>query len=224
MRHIALLGEEAERVRIVLSEDDVGTFLDWIDCGRNSGLRDRALYELIYSSGLRAGEASGLNVSDVDFDSRLVRIRKGKFSKERVVPMTENAAHYLAELAAGKKPEEAMFRGQGSARFRASSVNARFKALMKRYGMDREGLTVHSLRHACATHLLSHGADLRYVQVLLGHATVESTVRYTNELLDKLRRRYLCAHPRENEYRARVDGEYRLAVAKLARTLAGLGS
>ncbi|MGO8694008.1 MAG: tyrosine-type recombinase/integrase [Rectinemataceae bacterium] len=83
------------------------------------------------------------------------------------------------------------------------------KELMRRSGLDREGLSVHALRHACATHLLAHGADLRYVQELLGHSSVQTTVRYTQENIENLRRCYLRAHPRENEHRAFVDPVYR---------------
>ena len=90
---------------------------------------------------------------------------------------------------------------------------------MRRAGLDREGLSVHALRHACATHLLAHGADLRYVQELLGHSSVQTTVRYTQENIENLRRRYLRAHPRENEHRAVVDAAYRANLAELQERL-----
>jgi hypothetical protein len=90
---------------------------------------------------------------------------------------------------------------------------------MKRSGLYREGLSVHALRHACATHLLAHGADIRYVQGLLGHKSVQTTVRYTNELVENLRRRYLRGHPRENESRRAVDDAYKQGFEGLMRRL-----
>jgi site-specific recombinase XerD len=207
------LTKERESLRLTLSEAEVGKFLDGIDVHLRMGLRDRALFELIYSSGLRAGEAARLTVEDIDFETRLVRIRLSKFGKDRMVPMTANAAHYLVEYLGERpraaSPEARVFRGLGAPTLGVQAINQRFKALLARSGMYREGLTVHSLRHACATHLLAHGADLRYVQSLLGHRSVETTVRYTHESIENLRRRYLCAHPRENEHRAQLDEDYR---------------
>jgi site-specific recombinase XerD len=202
-----------------MSEDDVARFLDSIEVDASLGLRDRALFELLYSSGLRSSEAAALKVGDLDLERRLVRVVRGKLAKDRVVPMTENAAAYLAELVAGKDGERPVFWGKGTKRLRSSGIGQRFVALAKRCGIYRNGLSVHAMRHACATHLLAHGADLRYVQTLLGHSSVETTVRYTVERTESLRRHYLRAHPRENEYRARVDGSYREGVAALVAAL-----
>lgn len=207
----------ARLVRVPLSEEEVARFLDGIDIEAPHGLRDRALYELIYSSGLRAGEASSLTVGDIDLEHRLVRIRCGKLSKDRVVPMTELAASFLEELVEGQPAEVRAFRGRIREGLSKNAVNSRFKLHLERAGLYREGLTVHNLRHACATHLLAHGADLRYVQVILGHSSVAATVRYTNELLENLRRRYLRSHPRENEYRRFIDTAYLAELEKLRK-------
>ena len=157
-----------ERIRVHLSEEEVARFLDGIDTDAPFGLRDRALFELIYSSALRAGEASGLCVGDVDLERRLIRVRESKYSKDRVVPMTELAAERLADLIHGRSVDRPVFRGSGGKRVSGTTINHHFKTLMKRAGLYREGLSVHALRHACATHLLAHGADIRYVQGLFG--------------------------------------------------------
>ena len=209
MRGIRLAESGPERIRVHLSEDEVARFLDGIDTDAPFGLRDRALFELIYSSALRAGEASALCVGDVDLERRLLRVRESKYSKDRIVPMTELAAERLADLVHGQSVDRPVFRGSGGKRVSASTINHHFKTLMKRAGLYREGLSVHALRHACATHLLAHGADIRYVQGLLGHKSVQTTVRYTNELVENLRRRYLRGHPRENESRRAVDEAYK---------------
>ncbi len=160
-------------------------------------------------------EASRLCVGDVDLERRLLKIRESKYSKDRVVPMAELAAERVAELILGRSPEDPVFRGSQGTRVSGAAINQRFKTLMKRAGLYREGLSVHELRHACATHLLAHGADIRYVQGLLGHKSVQTTVRYTNELVENLRRRYLRGHPRENESRRTVDEAYRVGFEAL---------
>jgi integrase/recombinase XerD len=209
MRGIALAESGPERIRVHLSEGEVARFLDGIDTDAPFGLRDRALFELIYSSALRAGEASGLCVGDVDLERRLIRVRMSKYSKDRIVPMTELAAEKVADLVHARSADMPVFRGSQGKRVSGATINHHFKTLMKRAGLYHEGLSVHALRHACATHLLAHGADIRYVQGLLGHRSVQTTVRYTNELVENLRRRYLRGHPRENESWRAVDEAYK---------------
>ena len=184
MRGIRLAESGPENIRVHLGEDEVARFLDGIDTDAPFGLRDRALFELIYSSALRAGEASGLCVGDVNLERRLIRVRMSKYSKDRIVPMTELAAERLADLVHGRRVDRPVFRGSGGKRVSGSTINHHFKTLMKRAELYREGLSVHALRHACATHLLAHGVDIRYVQGLLGHKSVQTTVRYTNELVE----------------------------------------
>ena len=130
-----------ERIRVHLSEEEVARFLDGIDTDAPFGLRDRALFELIYSSALRAGEASGLCVGDVDLERRLIRVRESKYSKDRVVPMTELAAERLADLIHGRSVDRPVFRGSGGKRVSGTTINHHFKTLMKRAGLYREGLS-----------------------------------------------------------------------------------
>jgi len=219
MHGLSLAKEVLDSPRVTLSEAEVSRFLDGIDPATTLGLRDRALFELIYSSGLRAGEAASLLVGDVDLSGRLLRVRMAKFSKDRIVPITENAASYLSDLIGSRLPDSPLFWGSALSSVSSMGISRRFKELMRRAGLDREGLSVHALRHACATHLLAHGADLRYVQELLGHSSVQTTVRYTQENIENLRRRYLRAHPRENEHRAVVDAAYRANLAELQERL-----
>jgi integrase/recombinase XerD len=221
-RGFSLARSGGEAPRVPLSEEDVAAFLDGIDPGNAIGLRDRALFELLYSSGLRSGEAGALLVKDIDLRARLVRVVCGKLRKDRVVPMTENAARYLEELLRGKEADARAF-GSARRKLTSSGIWQRFQKLCEQAGMRGKGLTVHSLRHACATHLLAHGADLRYVQALLGHGSVETTVRYTNDRTENVRRRYLRFHPRENEYRKTVDEAYRAMVGTLVARLERVG-
>jgi integrase/recombinase XerD len=194
--------------RPLLSEREMSRFLDSIDTGKGSGLRDRALFELLYSSGLRVSEATNLVIGDIDFETRLVLIRQSKWGKDRVVPISEVAAGFLAKYLSGrKKKDERVFIGK-SGRMRGQTFNVLFKKRLSELGMYRKGMSAHSIRHSCATHLLSHGADLRYVQELLGHESIETTTVYTHELVENMKRIYRTYHPRENELFKEVDGEY----------------
>jgi site-specific recombinase XerD len=220
MHDITLATQGSSTPRPIMGEADVNDFLDSIDPDYPDGLKDRALFELIYSSALRSGEATRLLVGDVDFESRLIRIRQGKMNKDRVVPMTENAAGFVAELVpSGTDPDRPLFKGRNGKAIARKNIAERFKRRLSQAGIVGEGLCPHSLRHACATHLLAHGADLRYVQELLGHESVETTVRYTNETTENLRKRYLRFHPRENELRKKIDESYTQAFETFEKKL-----
>ena len=120
-----------------------------------------------------------------------------------------------ADPAAAERP---VFLGAG-ARLRVRSLGARFHYHLANAGLEGKGLSAHSIRHATATHLLAHGADLRYVQELLGHQSIETTVLYTNEQLENLKRIYKTHHPRENALWREVDEEYRARVSRLLARL-----
>jgi integrase/recombinase XerD len=192
--------------RAVLTEDEVGAFLDSIDEQAELGIRDRSLMELLYSSGLRPAEAGHLKVSEVDLKQRLILVRREKVGKVQVVPITHTAARWLGLELSGRAGSEYVFGGNRP--LLPAGMNRRFKKWLAVAGITRPGLSVYSLRHSCATHLLNHGADLRYVQHLLGHSSVETTVIYTNEQIEQTRRIYKSFHPRENQMWKEVFGEY----------------
>jgi len=196
--------------REVLTEDEMNRFLDNIDVEKPFGLRDKAIFELMYSSGLRAGDITNLDVDAVDFEARMVLLKEGKFSKDRVVPISLVALVFLKQYLAGKRRKtNILFTGPRGTRTSACAINNRCKKWMKESGVYREGLSTHSIRHSTAVHLLSHGADLRYVQELLGHESIETTVTYTHDLHENIRRVYKSFHPRENSYYQEVDEAYR---------------
>lgn len=198
-----------EKLRESLSEEEINEFLDSIDLNSSLGLRDRAMFELMYSSALRVSEVSALDVDDIDKEARMILLRQAKWDKDRIVPVSKVAMKFLKWYLPVKrlKTRKAVFTG-ARGRLKGSSINVRFKKLLKKAGIHREKLTAHSIRHSTATHLLAHGADLRYVQELLGHESIETTVIYTHELYDNLKRIYKSYHPRENEYYKEVDQEY----------------
>jgi len=191
-----------------LSEADVEALLGAVTGDGPRARRDRALLETLYAGGLRISELVGLDVADVDLDERLVRVF-GKGSKERIVPIGRRAHDALADyLAHGRPLLDRPGRPGGAALF----LNARggrltrqgawlvVRAAGARAGLDGR-LFPHVLRHSCATHLLDHGADIRVVQELLGHASLSTTQVYTKVSPDRLRAVYEAAHPRAGRAR-----------------------
>jgi len=152
-------------------------------------VRNRALVELVYSAGLRSAEAVGLDLGDVDFEQELVHVRHGKGGKDRVVPLGEEAQHWLARYLREARPELAA--GANDAFF--LSVRGR---RLDTSTLRRVAPHPHRLRHAFATHLLEGGADLRTIQELLGHSSLSTTQIYSHVDPRHLRRAYDSAHPR----------------------------
>lgn len=196
--------------RRALTVGEVTTFLESLDPSTPRGLRDRALFELVYSSGLRASEVVSLKIGDFDFPSRLMRVR-GKGSRDRIVPLSL-VAHDMVLLYLGGRQgnrEEYVFpsRKAGS-HIHPAALSRHFKLLLERLGMKKPDLCLHSIRHSTATHLLDNGASIRHVQELLGHADIGTTERYTHVQTEGLARIYRRFHPREHELFEAVDEDY----------------
>jgi site-specific recombinase XerD len=152
-------------------------------------LRNRALVELVYSAGLRSAEAVGLDLADVDFEQELVHVRSGKGGKDRVVPLGEEAAHWVARYLHEARPELA--RGADDALFLSTNGRRLDTSTLRRLAPHP-----HRLRHAFATHLLEGGADLRTIQELLGHSSLSTTQVYSHVDARRLRKVYDSSHPR----------------------------
>jgi len=164
----------------------------------NVAIRDRAILELLYATGVRASEAASLSVGDLDFDRRLIRV-KGKGKKERLTPFGDRAAtalRRLLDLRPAQPPIDApLFLNQREGRLTVRSIHAIVKQSARRAGLGRP-VAPHRLRHSFATHLLDEGADLRAIQEMLGHASLSTTQKYTHVGLKKLMEVYDAAHPR----------------------------
>jgi site-specific recombinase XerD len=152
-------------------------------------LRNRALVELVYSAGLRSAEAVGLDLADVDFEQEHVHVRHGKGGKDRVVPLGEEAAHWVARYLREARP--ALARGAEDALFLSATGRRLDTSTLRRLVPHP-----HRLRHAFATHLLEGGADLRAIQELLGHSSLSTTQVYSHVDARRLRKVYDGAHPR----------------------------
>jgi len=164
---------------------------------RGKGLRDRAILELLYSSGLRVSELVGLNSGQLDLDLGIVRVM-GKGRKERIVPVGAKAIEalgaYLGERAV-LKGDEPIFVNSSGGRLTARSVGRLMKKYTRHSGIFRK-VSPHSLRHTFATHLLDAGADIREIQEMLGHSSLSTTQRYTHVSTGRLMEVYDKAHPR----------------------------
>jgi len=210
-----------KRIPAVLSAEDLNAFLDGVVAGprrtssrrKNRGMRDdshlmvkrdRAILELLYASGLRVSELTGLNLADVDRKDLMLRVR-GKGNKERIVPYGGKAEQSLEayeplrqELlrkAGGRGDLQAIFLNHFGTRLTQRSV-ARIVKKYARLANVNWDLHPHSLRHAFATHLLADGADLRAIQELLGHSSLSTTQRYTHATIRQLMEVFDKAHPR----------------------------
>ncbi|MCX7039982.1 MAG: tyrosine recombinase XerD [Spirochaetes bacterium] len=190
----------AMRIPRVLDLEEVDRLLAARDPGSLPDLRDGALFELIYSCGLRVTEAVDLTIERVALGEGMVRVM-GKGSRERLVPMGQRAigelARYIREvrpaLLAGRKQTSVLFVGRGGRKLSRKTVWKSFKRLALRAGVEGK---VHTLRHSFATHLLAGGADLRSVQELLGHADISTTQIYTHVSQEALKRTFEEFHPR----------------------------
>ncbi len=193
---------QPSRLPKVMSEKQVDHLLAAPDLATPLGQRDRAMLETLYATGLRVSELVNLKIHEVGFNEGVIRVL-GKGSKERLVPLGEVAIDWLHAYLAEARPEilkgqqsEALFvTGRGGAMTRQA-----FWQLIKRYalqaGIDPAKLSPHVLRHAFATHLLNHGADLRVVQLLLGHADITTTQIYTHVARERLKSLHSQHHPR----------------------------
>lgn len=192
----------AERFPKTLSEQNVEALIDAPDVETPLGLRDRALLELLYATGLRVSELVGLKLFNLSLDERVVRTF-GKGGKERLVPLGEAAADWIARWLTEGRPQ--LLKGRASDHVFVTTRGAGMTrqmawTLIKKHavtaGIPREKISPHVLRHAFATHLINHGADLRVVQLLLGHADISTTQIYTHVARARLKELHARHHPR----------------------------
>ena len=189
-----------------LSEAEMVGLLDSLPATTPIDRRDRALFELLYGTGARVSEVTGITLDNLDFDEELILVT-GKGSKQRLVPIGVSLRAALLEyLDAGGRQSLL-----GPTRTSRLFVNARGAALSRQgidliihkraltFGIERSRISAHVFRHSCATHMLAHGADIRVVQELLGHASIATTQIYTAVSVTSLQREYQSAHPRAHD-------------------------
>jgi len=190
----------------VMSEKQVEKLLNQPDLSTALGYRDRTILETLYSTGIRNTELRNLNIYDVDFNLLQTNIIKGKNAKDRVVPLGEIAADYIHEYLISARPKlnrrsdiasnELLFISKNGLQITKANLIWIIAKYVKEADL-KQNFTPHSLRHSCATHMLRAGADIRYIQEMLGHASVATTQIYTKVEVTDLRAMHRKCHPRE---------------------------
>jgi integrase/recombinase XerC len=184
-----------------LSEEEMASFLDLPRSNKALDLRDKAVLELLYATGIRVSELVGISLEDVSFEEGLVRV-KGKGKKERILPFGRKAEESLRDylrlrpsINKGRIDEQALFLNYRGERLTPRSIERIIDKYIRLSALRRK-ISPHSLRHSFASHLLSRGADLRVIQELLGHESLATTQKYTHLDLAQLLKVYRKSHPR----------------------------
>jgi integrase/recombinase XerD len=193
---------DARLPRVILTKDEMARLLESVKGRSPRELRDRAVLETLYATGIRAGELVALTPGDVDTAERTLRVVLGKGRKGRMVPLTHAACRAIdAYLAQGRAPllrhpsDPWLFVSDWGVQCRDSTLNVMIQDHARRTGLKKR-VTCHTFRHSVATHLLKGRADIRHIQVLLGHRSLQSTERYTRVEIGDLREVVRRAHPR----------------------------
>ena len=187
--------------RYVLTVEEIDTVLNEPDTGTLPGVRDRAILEVLYSAAVRRSELARLLVSDVDTRRGCLLVREGKGGKDRLVPLGERACRWVDKYLAEVRPELLgmdetgfLFLSDYGEPISEDALGESVKKLMQKAGIDVPG-ACHLFRHAAATHMLENGADIRYIQAFLGHASLTSTQIYTQVSIRKLKEVHTATHP-----------------------------
>jgi integrase/recombinase XerC len=200
---LILTPKQNKTIPVYLSVDEIFRLLDSIQTDTLSGLRNRAIFETLYSSGIRVAELAAMDIADVDFSAAVVRVL-GKGHKQRIVPVGQKALAAITayrkqlQMRAGAEIAQSgpLFLNRFQKRLTPRSIARILKALVAAIGLLTP-VSPHALRHTFATHMLDAGADLRVVQELLGHKSLSTTQKYTHVSIDRLMETYDKAHPRK---------------------------
>lgn len=199
--------------RSILTVAEVEAILMQAEPDNAQGLRDRAMLETLYSTGMRRMELPNLKLYDVDLTRHIAFVREGKGKRDRVVPIGKRACLWIDKYLLESRPQlvagecEALFVTDYGEAVTAEYLAAKVRRYMEFAGIGKPGAT-HLFRHACATHMLENGADIRFIQAMLGHANLQTTEIYTHVSIDKLQEIHAATHPaRLQRDRGDVRGE-----------------
>lgn len=187
----------------VLSHEEAEQLLAWPDVNTVRGLRDRAMLEVLYSTGMRRMELAGLTVQSINHDNGTVMIRQGKGRKDRLIPIGERARQWVRHYLEASRPEltdfpanEMLFLAKDGQGFSPEGLSDHIGRMIRESGLRERG-SCHLLRHTMATQMLEHGAELRWIQAMLGHADISTTQVYTRVSIRALREIHRATHPAE---------------------------
>jgi integrase/recombinase XerD len=207
---IELPRQQKSLPKSILSKREINKLLSQPNTSTILGYRDRALLELLYSTGLRLNEARNLSIYDINFNAGLVKVNQGKGRQDRIVPLGAIAAEYIRDYIQNIRPSLAtavsgslLFLNRRGQKISKTGINNIVKYYARKAGLKKH-TTTHTLRHTCATLMLKGNADIRHIQEMLGHKSIESTQIYTKVLPLDLKRVHQKTHPREKEAKLRL--------------------
>ena len=199
--------KEDSIARKIMSIEEMERFLSCITCKEKpTQARDRAMFEIMYITGMRSGEIRSLKINDVDFEKEQILIRDGKGSRDRIVPIGTLSKKYLHEYInnyrkkffEGKRDNGLLFISRKTKKkMTHNALNCRFRRYTKKAGLSKD-LTPHCIRHTAGSHMLEGGAGIKSVKMFLGHKSIETTVTYTHFMIDSIKKLYRKYHAREN--------------------------
>lgn len=197
--------------KTILQSEDIETILNQPDIDTVEGIRDRSMMETLYSTGIRRMELVKLTLYDVDTRRGTLMIREGKGKKDRLIPIGERALAWIEKYRTEARPalvmgndDATLFLTDHGIAFRRGAVSGRIKRYIRQAGIEVEG-SCHLFRHAMATHMLENGADIRFIQAMLGHSDLSTTEIYTRVSIDKLREIHAATHPAKLERQTHPD-------------------
>ncbi|MCG8537310.1 MAG: site-specific tyrosine recombinase XerC [Pseudomonadales bacterium] len=204
--------------KVILHQEEILTILNQPDLDTPEGVRDRAMLEVLYATGLRRMELCNLNLYDIDHRRGALLIRGGKGNKDRMVPLGDRALAWIEKYLTEVHPRlithqhrNHLFLTDYGEPFSRENLTAHIKKILNRAGIDKPG-SCHLFRHACATHMLENGADIRFIQALLGHEDLTSTEIYTRVSIEKLKEIHAATHPAKLKTKINEQGEETLAL------------
>jgi integrase/recombinase XerD len=208
----------------VFTPTDVARVLNTFDVSTDVGLRDRAIAEVAYSTGLRRSELAKLKLYDIDREQHTVTVRQGKGRKDRMVPIGERALAWIDKYVDQVRPgfvrgddDGTLFLSKGTGRqLRPEVLSISMKNAVRASSVQKKG-AVHALRHAMATAMLDHGADVRHIQQILGHATLATTQTYTAVSMEQLRRVHAASHPEGKASEDEIGAQVAASSSELLR-------
>ena len=193
--------KQAASLPVVLSEDEIDRLIHQPDTTKSNGVRDRAILELFYSTGLRRSELCNLTIHDLSLTRKTVHVRNGKGNKDRLIPVGQRALNWIEDYLNQVRDQllidienDALFLNDYGDKFKDNKLGDKVKRFMVNAGIDVPG-SCHLLRHAMATHMLENGAEIRYIQAMLGHANLSATQMYTHVSIRKLQEIHTATHP-----------------------------
>jgi len=197
--------QQTPSLPVVLSSEEIQQLMQQPDTNTPGGIRDRAILELFYSTGIRRSELCNLKLKDISLTRKTLYVRQGKGNKDRLLPIGDSALAWLQRYLNQARHEyvteiheETLFLNDYGDAFRDSKLGDKVKRFMRNAGIDVLG-SCHLLRHAMATHMLENGAELRYIQVMLGHVNVNTTQIYTHVSIRKLQEVHKRTHPSDRD-------------------------